>query len=491
MTAGEDGDEQLLKHLALAERLRGRFDLIVFPESALMSDPETDPILRAEIVRIARTTGALVVCDGAQGAPHFDSAVDALGVDVYAFSGHKMLGPMGIGGLVVRREILEAMPPYQFGGDMIAMVADDRSTWNVLPHKFEAGTPNVEGPVGLGAACDYLTALGMPRVIAHERALVSLAMERLAAVRGVTVLGPASGARSGVVSFTLDGVPLGDMSYGPTNGLHISRAVISENLASTTVAQGAGALGTASTSNLGGTIEFVSRKPSDTFDLVGSGTYGSNNTWRGFARLDTGDLGGGLKGYISYGYLTTDKWKGFGSQRQHQVNAKLMEDLGSRGSITAFVDYSDRGENDYQDLSLDIIRRRGLNNDNISDNYPLALQIARVYQNQATLAAYQAANNGSSVGYVAPWTGAGFTLPSGFGTDLAVRPTATVSMHDAKEGMTPGNSGKIHVADIGIPAGSSIVLTKVSGSHGVRSRLADLGVHPTDEEFARLDAAGR
>nr|WP_122973055.1 TonB-dependent receptor [Sphingomonas melonis] len=218
------------------------------------------------------------------------------------------------------------------------------------------------------------------------------------------------------LGFTLDGVPLGDMSYGNVNGLHISRAVISENLASTTVAQGAGALSTASTSNLGGTIEFVSRKPSDTFDLVGSGTYGSNNTWRGFARLDTGDLGGGLKGYISYGYLTTDKWKGFGSQRQHQVNAKLMEDLGSRGSITAFVDYSDRRENDYQDLSLDIIRRRGLNNDNISDNYPLALQIARVYQNQATLAAYQAANNGSSVGYVAPWTGAGFTLPSGFGT---------------------------------------------------------------------------
>ena len=218
------------------------------------------------------------------------------------------------------------------------------------------------------------------------------------------------------LGFTLDGVPLGDMSYGNVNGLHISRAVISENLASTTVAQGAGALGTASTSNLGGTIEFVSRKPSDTFDLVASGTYGSNNTWRGFARLDTGDLGGGLKGYLSYGYLTTDKWKGFGSQRQHQVNAKLMEDLGASGSVIAFVDYSDRRENDYQDLSYDIIRRRGLNDDNISDNYALALQIARVYQNQAALASYQAANSGSSAGFIAPWTGAGFTFPSGFGT---------------------------------------------------------------------------
>jgi len=166
----------------------------------------------AELAAIGRKAGALVVCDGAQGAPHLDLRVDALGVDAYAFSGHKMLGPMGIGGLVMRREVLEAMPPYQLGGDMIAHVGDQHTTWNVLPHKFEAGTPNVEGPVGLAAACDYLTALGMPRVIAHERALVSLAMERLAAIRGVTVLGPAAGARSGVVSFTLDGVHPHDLS---------------------------------------------------------------------------------------------------------------------------------------------------------------------------------------------------------------------------------------------------------------------------------------
>ena len=218
------------------------------------------------------------------------------------------------------------------------------------------------------------------------------------------------------LGFTLDGVPLGDMSYGNVNGLHISRAAISENLASTTVAQGAGALATASTSNLGGTIQFVSRKPSETFDLVSSGTYGSDRTWRGFVRLDTGDLGGGLKGYVGYGYLTTDKWKGYGRQHQHQVNAKLVKDFGERGSITAFANFSDRRENDYQDLSYDIIRRRGLNDDNVSDNYALALQLARVYQNQAALATYQKANNGASAGFVAPWTGAGFTLPSGFGT---------------------------------------------------------------------------
>jgi iron complex outermembrane receptor protein len=218
------------------------------------------------------------------------------------------------------------------------------------------------------------------------------------------------------LGFTLDGVPLGDMSYGNVNGLHISRAIISENLASTTVAQGAGALGTASTSNLGGTIEFVSRTPSDTFDLVGSGTYGSNDTVRAFARLDSGDLGNGLKGYLSYGFLTTDKWKGFGSQRQHQVNAKITKEIGDRGSITAFADFSDRRENDYQDLSYDIIARRGLRADNISNDYPLALQIARVYQNQVARSSYAAANNGSTVGFVAPWTGAGFTYPTGFGS---------------------------------------------------------------------------
>jgi len=218
------------------------------------------------------------------------------------------------------------------------------------------------------------------------------------------------------LGFTLDGVPLGDMSYGNVNGLHISRASISENLAGTTVAQGAGALGTASTSNLGGTIQFVSRKPSDAFDLVASGTYGSDNTWRGFARLDSGDLGGGLKGYLSYGYLTTDKWKGEGTQRQHQVNAKLMKDLGDRGSITVFANYSDRRENDYQDLSYDIIARRGLNDDNISNDYALALQIARVFQNQAALSSYSTANKGSAAGFVAPWAGAGFSFPAGFGT---------------------------------------------------------------------------
>ena len=166
-----------------------------------------------EIVALVRrhaSRGTIVVCDGAQAAPHLELALDGaeLGdVDFYAFSGHKMLGPMGCGVLAGRRSLLEAMAPYQMGGDMIEFVGDERTTWNVLPHKFEAGTPNVADAVGLAAACDYLAALGMDAVRAHEVTLLSLAVERLARVDGVHLYGPADLAmRSGVVSFTLDGV---------------------------------------------------------------------------------------------------------------------------------------------------------------------------------------------------------------------------------------------------------------------------------------------
>jgi cysteine desulfurase / selenocysteine lyase len=166
----------------------------------------------AEISAIARRVGALVVCDGAQSAPHLAVDFDSLGVDFYAFSGHKMCGPTGIGGLVGRREILEAMPPYQYGGDMIEFVQDAHSTWNVLPHKFEAGTPNVADAVGLAAACEYLTSLGMATVRAHEERLIAMALERLGAVPGVTLYGPPVAERSGVVSFTVDGVHAHDIA---------------------------------------------------------------------------------------------------------------------------------------------------------------------------------------------------------------------------------------------------------------------------------------
>ncbi len=163
----------------------------------------------SQIVAMARAQApaALVVCDGAQAVPHLAVSVDALGVDVYTFSGHKIGGPMGIGAVYVRRAILEKMPPYQFGGDMIEWVNDLDSTWNVLPHRFEAGTPNVEGAVGLAAACDYLSGLGMKSVREHEVLLTTAAMRALSELDGVTVHGtPTAEGRSGVVSFSITDV---------------------------------------------------------------------------------------------------------------------------------------------------------------------------------------------------------------------------------------------------------------------------------------------
>jgi cysteine desulfurase/selenocysteine lyase len=155
-----------------------------------------------ELTRRAHDAGAVVVVDGAQGTPHLPVDVQALDCDFYAFSGHKMLGPMGSGALVARPALLEAMPPYHGGGEMIARVWDDHATWNKVPHKFEAGTPNVEAAVGLAAAMDYLDAIGRQAVAAHETALARHARARLAELEGVTLYGPVE-ERAGVVSFSL------------------------------------------------------------------------------------------------------------------------------------------------------------------------------------------------------------------------------------------------------------------------------------------------
>ena len=169
----------------------------------------------AEIVALAKkkAPAAITVCDGAQSVPHMHVHVDDLGVDFFAFSGHKMLGPMGCGGIVGRRELLESMSPYQMGGDMIEFVGDDRTTWNVLPHKFEAGTPNVAGAVGVAAACDYLDAIGMEQVRAHEASLLELVIKRLGEIDGVKLYGPRDlSIRSGVVSFNVDDIHPHDLS---------------------------------------------------------------------------------------------------------------------------------------------------------------------------------------------------------------------------------------------------------------------------------------
>lgn len=166
-----------------------------------------------EIVERAKRVGALVLVDGAQGAAHAEVDVKELGCDFYALSGHKLGAPMGIGVLWGRRELLEEMPPYQGGGEMIDMVYADHSTWAALPHKFEAGTPNVGGAVGMAAALDYLDGLGWDAIAAHEADLVRYGLERLGAVKGLRHFGPLDPAeRAAVFSFELEGMHPHDLA---------------------------------------------------------------------------------------------------------------------------------------------------------------------------------------------------------------------------------------------------------------------------------------
>ena len=159
------------------------------------------------------------------------------------------------------------------------------------------------------------------------------------------------------LGFTLDGIPLGDGTYGNNNGLHISRAISSDNIGVTRVSQGAGSIGTQATNNLGGTLEFLSLDPKGKFGVEANLTYGSEDTKRAFVRLNAGTPDG-PRGYISYGYIDADKWKGFGVQRQSIINAKAIVPVGD-AAFDAYFSYSDRVEQDYQDLSLEMINRLG------------------------------------------------------------------------------------------------------------------------------------
>jgi cysteine desulfurase/selenocysteine lyase len=160
----------------------------------------------AEIARRAHAVGAVVVVDGAQSTPHRPVDVQALGADFFGFTGHKMLGPMGIGGLWARRALLEEMEPFLGGGEMISDVWLDHATWNDVPWKFEAGTQSVGDAIALGAAVDYLERLGMDAVAAHEREITAYALERLREVPGLHIMGPGLEERGGVVSFWMDGI---------------------------------------------------------------------------------------------------------------------------------------------------------------------------------------------------------------------------------------------------------------------------------------------
>src|SRR5579885_938069 len=165
----------------------------------------------ASIVRLAHEKGAKVLVDGAQAAPRMPIDVQALGCDFYAFSGHKTYGPSGIGALYGRRELLEAMPPWQGGGDMILTVTFEKTVYNELPHKFEAGTPDISGAIGLGLAIDYLQGLGLDRIEEHEAALTGYGIDALAALPGVRVVG-AGQRRLGVLSFEVEGIRPHDLA---------------------------------------------------------------------------------------------------------------------------------------------------------------------------------------------------------------------------------------------------------------------------------------
>ena len=177
------------------------------------------------------------------------------------------------------------------------------------------------------------------------------------------------------LGYTLDGIPLGDSSYGNNNGLHIGRAIISDNIGVTRVSQGSGSIGTQATNNLGGTLEFFSADASNGFGLDANLTYGSENTMRAFSRINFGEAGG-VRGFVSGVYHKADKWKGGGEQKNWQINAKAIIPVGD-AEFDAYFSYSDRAEQDYQDLSLEMIKRLGYDHDNYFPDYTKAIAAAR------------------------------------------------------------------------------------------------------------------
>lgn len=205
------------------------------------------------------------------------------------------------------------------------------------------------------------------------------------------------------MGFTLDGVTLGDMTYGNYNGLHISRAIINEDVARADLAQGAGALGVASSSNLGGTLQFFSRDPSHAMGGELAGSAGSDNMHRLYGRFETGSIEAldGLRGYISAADMKSDKWKGGGVQKQQQIDTKWVLPLGDTGSLSAFVNHSERREQDYQDLSFNMIGRLGRDFDNFQPDWAKAIGVATVLNNPSY---YLSGQLDPSSGY---WTGNG------------------------------------------------------------------------------------
>jgi len=190
---------------------------LIGPRTKLVSVAHVSNVLGtinpvAEIGQMAHAQGALFCVDGAQSIPHMPVDVQAIDCDFFAFSGHKMCGPTGIGGLYGKRELLQRMEPFLFGGDMINEVSLEGSTWNDLPWKFEAGTPPIAEGIGLGAAVQYLQGFGMQAVQDYEHHLVSEAMAHLSAVPDIDIYGPAAEARGGVIAFNMEGTHAHDVA---------------------------------------------------------------------------------------------------------------------------------------------------------------------------------------------------------------------------------------------------------------------------------------
>lgn len=164
-----------------------------------------------KIVELAHQRNVPVLIDGAQAVPHLKVDVQKIGCDFYVFSGHKLYGPTGIGALYGKSELLKAMPPYQGGGDMISSVTFEKTTYNVLPYKFEAGTPNIAGAVGLGSAIDYINTIGIENIAAHEYELLSYATEIISKIPKVRLMSKAK-EKTGVISFTVDSIHPHDVS---------------------------------------------------------------------------------------------------------------------------------------------------------------------------------------------------------------------------------------------------------------------------------------
>lgn len=218
----EDGQVDLM---AFKKALTKRTKLVTFFHVSNVLGTIND-VLHLSLVVRRLAPQAKVLVDGAQAVPHMPVDIDSIGCDFYVFTGHKMLGPTGIGVLWGRRKILEEMPPFLFGGEMISKVSLDKASWNELPWKFEAGTPNIAGAIGLGAAVDYLEKLGMGNVRKHEVALTKYALERLSEIPEVTIYGPGASftpgvrgaytpgvlTRAGVVSFNVDSIHAHDVA---------------------------------------------------------------------------------------------------------------------------------------------------------------------------------------------------------------------------------------------------------------------------------------